>query len=348
MVKSLSIGDHQVGEGSPGYIVAEVGQAHEGSLRFAHSFIDSAATAGADAVKFQHHIPTSESTVDEPFRVAMGSQDTSRYEYWARTSFSVGQWYEIKSHCDDRKIEFLCSPFSFEAVGILRRVGVKAWKVASGEVFESDFIEHLCQDNIPLIASTGLASYADVNKIVAVCESHSIPLAVLQCTTEYPTPLDRVGLNVIERLEQYGIVAGLSDHSGQVFPSLAALSLGASIIEIHVTFNRDIAGPDTTSSLTFEELRLICESRDAFHKMNMSPVDKDLLARSLGELRNNFRRSVTTKEILSKDTILTKDMLTSKKPGWGIPWSEVDSVVGKRLKHNVEPNRLLTLDDLIL
>jgi len=346
MLKSFSIGGRQVGEGSPGYIVAEVGQAHEGSLRFAHSFIDSAATAGADAVKFQYHIPTSESTVDEPFRIAMGSQDTSRYEYWARTSFTVEQWHEIKSHCHDRQLEFLCSPFSFEAVDILRRVGVKAWKVASGEIFQSDFIENLCLDKIPLIVSTGLASYSDVDKVVAACENHATPLAVLQCTTEYPTPLDRVGLNVIERLKQYGVVAGLSDHSGQVFPGLAALSLGASIIELHVTFNRDIAGPDTTSSLTFEELYLICESRDAFHKMNGSPVDKDLLAGSLGELRKNFGRSVTTKQIARKDTILTKDMLTPKKPGWGIPWSEVGAVLGKKLKRDVEPNRLLTLDDL--
>ena len=148
MAQNLVIGKRTIGEGQPCFVIAEVAQAHEGVLSVAHSFIDSAASAGADAIKFQMHIPNAESTKNEKFRISLGSQDLTRYDYWQRTSFDVVQWKELAAHADEVGLEFLCSAFSPEAVDLLREVGVTAWKVASGEMFSTEFIQYLASDDL--------------------------------------------------------------------------------------------------------------------------------------------------------------------------------------------------------
>ena len=178
-------------------IIGEVAQAHDGSLGLAHSFIDAIAGAGADAVKFQTHIAAAESTLAEPWRVKFSPQDESRYAYWKRMEFTENQWIELKRHADERGLLFLSSPFSLEAVELLEKVGVAAWKIASGEVSGSQMFERMAATKLPVFLSTGMSTLQEIDRAVERIKSRGLQVVVLQCTTAYPCPPEKVGLNLI-------------------------------------------------------------------------------------------------------------------------------------------------------
>jgi N-acetylneuraminate synthase len=171
---------------------------------------------------------------------------------------------------------------------------------------------------------------------------------LLQCTSTYPSPLEDVGLNVMDELRnEYGCPVGLSDHSGSIFPGLAALARGANILEVHVTFHRAMFGPDVNSSVTFDELTMLCRMRDALRTMDSHPVDKDEMADRLPGMREIFGRSLALIRAVPAGTRLTPDILTAKKPGGGIPPEAVGQVTGRRLARDVTPDRILRWSDLV-
>lgn len=346
MTRSFDIGGRKVGAGAPGYLIAEVAQAHDGSVGTAHAFIDAAAQAGADAIKFQTHLAEAESTRDEPFRVAFSLQDSSRYDYWSRTSFTAEQWAGLASHASESGLAFLSSPFSLEAVALLRGLDVLAWKVASGEVGSGPLLAAMCADGKPVLLSTGMSTNAEIDTAVATIQQAEAPLAVMQCASLYPTPLTAVGLNTIEDYRQrYDCPVGLSDHSGSVYPALAALAQGADIIEVHLTLSRHMFGPDVPVSLTVDELANVAAARDAFHTMATNPVDKDGAADALSEMRAMFGRSLAPRTDLPAGTVIGADMLTAKKPATGIPTDALDDIVGRQLAQAVTADRLLKWED---
>jgi N-acetylneuraminate synthase len=328
-------------------IIGEVALGHEGSLGMAHAFIDAIAAAGADAVKFQTHCASVESTQTEPWRVRFSVQDESRYDYWRRTSFTEPQWAGLKQHADDRRLLFLSSAFSVEAVELLRRVGVSAWKVASGTLGDTPMLDRICDDGLPVVVSTGMSPMSEIDDVVARLRSRRVPFALLQCTSEYPCPPERVGLNVLSVLRaRYGSPIGLSDHSGTVFPSLAAATLRADILEVHVTLSRDMFGPDVASSVTAAELRLLVEGVRFIERMDASPIDKDLMAESLAPLRTIFGKSLVLRDPLPAGTILDKNHIAFKKAGQGMPPSRLGEVVGLRLRRAFEADHPLADEDL--
>ena len=140
---SFEIGSKRIGGGAPAYLIAEIAQAHDGSLGFAHQFIDAAADAGADAIKFQTHFANEESTLDEPFRIKFSKQDETRFDYWKRMEFTDEQWAGLADHAKEKKLDFLSSAFSMRAVELLERLGMPAWKIASGEVVSSDLLNRI-------------------------------------------------------------------------------------------------------------------------------------------------------------------------------------------------------------
>jgi len=251
---SFSLGSRTVGSGYPCLIVAEVAQSHDGSLGFAHAFIDAIANAGADAVKFQTHIAAAESTPAEPWRVKFSPQDATRYDYWRRMEFAEEQWRGLKRHAEDRGLIFLSSPFSAEAVELLERIGMVAWKVASGEVSNAPLLERLLATGRPILLSSGMSPLAELDATVARAQAVPVPIAVLQCTTAYPCPPERIGLNLLPIFrDRYGCPVGLSDHSGTIFAGLAAATLGCDVLEVHVTLSREMFGPDVPASVTTTE-----------------------------------------------------------------------------------------------
>ncbi len=347
MSGTFKIGAKRVGPGAPAFIIAEVAQAHEGSLGLAHSFIDAAASAGADAVKFQSHIASAESTLDEPFRVRFTSQDATRYDYWRRMEFSAVQWAELANHAAEKKLVFLSSAFSIEAIELLTGLGMAAWKVASGEVDSYPLLDAMAATGAPFIVSTGMSPWSEIAAIADYVQGKGRGLALLQCTSKYPTTLEQIGLNVIGELRRrFNCPAGLSDHSGSVFPPLAALAQGADVLEVHLAFDRSMFGPDAKASLTVAELRQVVAARDAFAAIAVHPVDKDAAAADAAPMRSLFMRSVAPVRELPAGAVLTRDMLALKKPGTGIPAADLPKLVGQKLKRDVLPNRLLKWDDI--
>ncbi len=328
-------------------VIAEVAQAHDGSLGTAHAYIDAAARAGADAVKFQTHIAAAESTPSEPWRVPFSRQDASRYDYWRRMEFPEAAWVGLRAHAHEVGLEFLSSPFSVEAVELLRRVGVDAWKVASGEVANTALLDAMLADGRPMILSSGMSDLAELDAAVDRVRAAGAPLTVLQCTSEYPTPPERVGLNVmLELRERYGCPVGLSDHSGTVWAGVAAATLGAELLEVHVTLSRQAFGPDVPASVTVEELAELVAGVRFVGTALANPVDKDGLAGDLAPVRDLFTRSVVARRDLAAGAVLAAADLAAKKPGTGIPAARLPELVGRRLARAVAADALLAEADL--
>ncbi len=346
-IGGITIGDRAVGNGAPALLIAEVGQAHDGSLGTAHAFIDASAGAGADAIKFQTHIAAAESTLDEEFRVKFSKQDATRYDYWHRMEFSPEQWAGLAQHAAEKKLIFLSSAFSLAAVELLHGLGHPAWKIGSGEYKSTDLMAAMAATGRPILLSTGMSRWAEIAKSVAGIRALGVDPALFQCTSRYPTPFDRVGLNVIDELRQaHGCPVGLSDHSGSPYPALAALARGADMIEVHVTFDHRMFGPDVPASLTFEQFRQLADARAAFAEIDANPVDKDAVADELETMRGLFTKSLAPSRALAKGTVLTAEMLTAKKPGTGIAATELDEILGRTLSRDVVPDRLLRPEDM--
>lgn len=328
-------------------IIGEVAQAHDGSLGMAHAFIDAIANTGASAVKFQTHIASAESTPQEPWRVKFSPQDATRYDYWKRMEFSEEEWAGLKSHADERGLLFLSSPFSIEAVELLERLGVAAWKVASGETSNLPMLERMVATKLPVIISTGMSTLEEIDASVSLVKSYGLPLAVLQCASWYPCPPEKVGLNLISAFrERYGCSVGLSDHSGTIYAGLAAATLGIEVLEVHVTLSREMFGPDIPASVTTGELRQLVEGVRFIEKMCSSAVDKDLEAVEMGPMRELFTKSVVARVDLPAGTVLRERHLAAKKPGTGIPAARLPQLIGSRLRRNVGADQQLSEEDL--
>lgn len=330
-----------------GFIIAEVAQAHDGSLGMAHAYIDAVARAGADAVKFQTHIASEESTPREPWRVRFSPQDATRYDYWKRMEFSAEQWAGLKGHAEEKGLIFLSTPFSMAAVELLDRMGVAAWKVGSGELNNLPMISRMAATGKPVLLSSGMSGWNELDEAVAAVRCSGAPVAVFQCTTSYPTPPEKVGLNVLNDIrERYGCPTGLSDHSGTIFAGLAAAALGAELIEVHVTFSRECFGPDVPASVTTGELAQLVEGVRFIERALQHPVDKDQWAGEARELRRTFGKSIVAARRLERGVRLTEADLALKKPGDGLPPSKLGVLLGRRLRRALEADDLILEEDL--
>jgi N,N'-diacetyllegionaminate synthase len=341
--------DAGFGPRTPGgcVIIGEVGLAHDGSLGLAHAFIDAIAEAGADAVKFQTHLAAAESTPHEPWRVRFSRQDQTRFEYWQRTSFTEAQWRGLQQHAKDRRLLFISSPFSLEAARLLNSVGLAAWKVASGELANVEWLPHVLDGRRPVLISSGLSPLSEIDRVVATVRDAHTPVAVLQCTSAYPCPPERVGLNMLALFrERYGCPVGLSDHSGTIYPSLAAAAVGTDVLEVHVTMSRQMFGPDVCASVTTTELRQLIEGVRFIEAMRTHPVDKDALGAELAPLRSIFTKSVVARRDLDAGTVLAADDLAVRKPGTGIPGRRLGELIGARLRRDLRAYDPVREEDL--
>ena len=330
------------------YIIAEIGQAHEGSLGILHSYIDAIAPTGVNAIKFQMHIAKAESSEHEPFRVKFSLEDKTRFDYWKRMGFSLEQWKGIKKHCDEVGLDFICSPFSNLAVDWLEEIGVGQYKIGSGEVTNFLILEKIAQTGKPVILSSGMSSYNELDQTVAFLKERKVDFSILQCTTAYPTQPEEYGLNVIQELQKrYNVPIGFSDHSAQIATCIAATALGASILEFHVVFDRQLFGPDSKSALTIPETKdLVLAVRNIAAALS-HPIDKNNTTAFI-ELKQIFEKSLAVNKDLPKNHILTFSDLESKKPkGFGIDAARFQEVIGKTLNKELKQWGFLNEGDLL-
>lgn len=314
-------------------LIAEIGQAHDGSLGNAHAFIDALANSGVDAVKFQTHIAEAESSEFEPFRIKFSQQDQTRFDYWKRMEFTKEQWQGLRNHCHERGLKFISSPFSLAAVDLLESIGVDSYKVGSGEVNNLLILEKIANTGKPIILSSGMSSWLELEKSVEFLKQFGNPLSLMQCTTAYPTLPSQWGLNVIPLFrEKFNLPTGFSDHSGDIFACLSAATLGAELFEFHVVFDKRQFGPDTPASITIDQTKILCQGIKQIQLALSTPIEKSK-TQQYDNLKVMFGKSLAVNKSLSKGHLLTFDDLESKKPGdQGISAQNYRSVLGKKIK----------------
>ncbi len=344
---TVAIGERRVGPGQPCLIIAEIAQGHDGSLGTAHAYIDAVAKTGADAIKFQTHIAAAESTPEEPFRIKFSPQDRTRYDYWKRMEFSEEEWRGLAQHAAARGLTFLSTPFSFEAFAMLDHIGVPAWKVGSGEVTNCPLIERMARTGKPILLSSGMSRWGELDAAVASIRGLGASVAIFQCTTAYPCPPERLGFNLISEIRnRYDCPVGLSDHSGTTFAGLAATALGANMLEVHVVLSRECFGPDVPASVTTAELKQLVDGVRFIETALAHPVDKGAMAEDLSALRTMFGKSIVVTRDLQPGHRVTEADLQLKKPGTGMPPSRWPEVLGKRIGRDLKAGSLLSDEDI--
>lgn len=328
------------------YVIAEVSQNHDGSLGQAHAFIDAVATTGADAIKFQTHIADQESTAFEPFRVKFSYEDRTRYDYWKRMEFTDEQWSGLYEHAKEKGLDFLSSPFSVKALDILDKIGVPAWKFGSGEVFNQSLLDRAIQTRKPIILSTGLSTYDEIAKQVEHIGSKDGEACVLLCVTAYPSQPEMINiLDVKKFLGMTHCPIGISDHSATVYPSLSAVTLGATVVEVHVTMSPYMFGPDVKASVTLEQLTEIVEGSRFITKMLRSKNNYDARDSGRESLKKMFSKSLYYNRNMDKGETITECDLIEKKPNDGIDSSMGKSFLGRVLNKDVIKDDLVRVED---
>jgi N-acetylneuraminate synthase len=328
-------------------IIGEVALTHDGSLGLAHAFVDAIANAGADAVKFQTHIAAAESTPSEPFRVTFSRQDKTRYDYWKRMEFTEVGWRGLAEHARDRGILFLSSPFSSQAVELLDKLGMPLWKIASGETSNHALLDRILDTSKPVLLSTGMSPIEEIDRAVERVRARNVEVGVFQCTTAYPCPPEKIGLNMIPLYRQrYECWVGLSDHSAVIYPGLAGVANGMDMLEVHVTLSREMFGPDVVASVTTEQLRQLVDGVRFIERMRAHPIDKDASAQETAPLRKLFTRSLVASADLPAGTVVAREHLAIKKPGTGLAPDRLEEIVGRRLARPVTADQVLTAEDI--
>ena len=329
------------------YIIAEIGNSHEGSLGLAKQFIKTAAESGVDAVKMQTHIFDAESLPDAPNPPYFKNE--SRKEYFDRTGFSINQWKELKRFAEkDLKIDFFSSPFSLEAVDLLENIGVKSYKIASGEVNNIPLLEKIAKTGKRVLLSSGMSSWTELDYAVEVLQLNGCKdLVVLQCTSEYPCPPKQAGLNIIDEIKSRykNVTLGYSDHTMGMAIPLAAVTKGVKVIEKHFTLSKKMYGSDASNSTEPDEFkRLVDEIRQLEIALNHK-IDKDKKVKSLKNMKITFEKSIVASRILKKSHIIKINDLAFKKPGDGIPAKDYKKIIGRKLKKDISKNHKFTLRD---
>lgn len=328
-------------------IIAEIGQAHDGSLGAAHAYIDALADTGVDSIKFQTHIAEAESSEFEPFRIKFSKQDGTRFEYWKRMEFTLDQWKGLNAHANERGLELISSPFSNLAVDWLEEVGVNRYKIGSGEVSNLLMLEKIAKTGKPVILSSGMSSWDEIDRAIEFLKPYGNHLSILQCTTAYPTMPDQWGLNVMAELrDRYHIPVGFSDHSGDIYACLAAAALGADLFEFHVVFDKRQFGPDTRASITIDQTTQLSAGIRQIQTALKYPIKKSNLEPYV-QFKTIFEKSLAVNKSLKKGEIITVDHLESKKPkGYGIPAHEFKEVIGKILNRDLAKWDFINWTDL--
>ena len=330
------------------FIIAEAGVNHNGTLALAKQLVEAAAAAGADAVKFQTFKAENLVAASAPkaaYQKKTTGANESQFEMLKKLELSAADFIALKTHCTTHNILFMSTPFDLESIDFLADLGLEIFKIPSGELTNLPYLRKLGGLRKNLILSTGMADLAEVQAAVAALQqagTRQEQLAVLHCNTEYPTPYEDVNLRVMETLRTaLHLRIGYSDHTLGIEVSIAAVALGAQIIEKHFTLDKTMPGPDHQASLEPGELRQMVRAirhiEIALGQRKKNPTPSELHNRAIA------RKSIVAAQSISKGETLNGLNLTVKRPGTGISPMQWDQVVGRPAPRNFEKDELIVL-----
>jgi N-acetylneuraminate synthase len=345
-MKKFKIGKIIIDENTPPIVIAEIGINHNGNLDRAISIADKAILSGAEIIKHQTHIVDEEMS-EEAKRATPGNSKLSIYEIIKKCTLSEEKEKKLMKYITSRKKIFISSPFSIAAANRLARFNVPAFKIGSGECNNYHFIKHICKFKKPIILSTGMNSINSIKKSVEIIRKNKIPLALLHCTNIYPTPPNLVRLDCIRQLKKAypSCLVGISDHTTTNYTSLAAVALGARIIEKHFVDSKKIIGPDINCSMDPSELKdMILGSKTIFQARG--GVKKPLKEE---KITINFAfASVCSSTDISPGQVLTEKNICLKRPGNGFySIKDFNKLLGKKVKKFIKKNTQIKKENLI-
>jgi N,N'-diacetyllegionaminate synthase len=327
------------------WIIAEVGSVHDGSFGNACKLIELSARCGANVVKFQTHVAEAETLENAPAPSYFKAEP--RLAYFRRTAFSRDQWRELQRVAHANELAFMSSPFANEAVDLLEEIEIDLYKIASGEVTNTPLLERVAQTGRPVILSSGMSDWTELDRAVETLKKGGGDLTVMQCTSAYPCPVERAGINVIPEIaRRYGVTTGFSDHTQSIAPAVTAIAAGAQVIEKHITFSRAMYGSDAQFAMVPEEFEQYCKELRNAWKIAASPVDKSDLGQ-LRDMKQVFEKSIVTAVAIAEGQPLTREHLAFKKPGTGIRADRVELVLGKRAARDLPKDHMLAEADLL-
>ncbi len=323
-------------------IIAEIGSSHDGSFGNAKQLIVESFNCGADIVKFQLHLPEFEMLRNAPGPKYFKNEN--RHDYFQRTNFSLEQLVDLKKITEKYGMEFMVSPFSEEAVEILKKVNVKYYKIASGEVTNHKMLQLIKQTGKKVFLSTGMSSWNEIDQALKILDKKKT--IIMQCSSIYPCPEESVGLNILlEMKKKYKMPVGFSDHFLGCEAGFAAAALGASVIEKHITFSRKMYGSDAPFAMELLEFKNYVKGIKSIWKMNKNPIDKNNL-KKFKDMKKVFEKSIVLNKNMKKNQIIRDEDLSFKKPGDGISAMYYENIIGKKLKINIQKDHKLKKKDL--
>jgi len=328
------------------FVIAEAGINHNGSLALAKKLVDESKAAGADCIKFQTFISKSLVTKNA-LKAEYQKQQTgaweSQYDMLKKYELSFDEFAELSKYCTDKNIEFLSTAFDFESIEFLESLGMKRWKIPSGEITNLPYLIKIAKLRKPVILSTGMSTMDEIKNAVSVLKENGAgEITVLHCTTEYPTPFGNVNLRAMLSIkEELHVKVGYSDHTKGIEAAIAAAALGASVIEKHLTLDKNMEGPDHKASLEPWEMKAMVDSI-----RNIELALGDGIKRPSESEKKNIcvaRKSIVAKRNIKKGEIFTEENLTVKRPGNGISPMRWFEVLGKRAIRDFNEDELIEL-----
>jgi sialic acid synthase SpsE/sugar phosphate isomerase/epimerase len=346
MSAKMLVGDRIVGEGHPCFVIAEAGVNHNGSLDMALKLVDVAVAAGADAVKFQKR-----SLKDLYPKELLDNPNTAEWAFrymlpiLQQSELTDDDFFRIKAHCDERGIRFMCTPWDEASLELIEKLGVEVYKVASADLVNSPLLAKIAATGKPIILSTGMATIDEIEATCRFLESRRVSFALLHAVSTYPAPFESLNLRFIETLKQFGVPVGYSGHERGIAIPLVALTLGASIIEKHVTLDRTLPGPDHPASLEPAGMeKLVRDIRHA--EMALGSAHKQLNAMERLN-RQVLRKSLVAARDLANGTVITEDMIATMGPGKGLSPQYLDRLLGIELHRDMKAEDYFTEEDLV-
>lgn len=344
---AIRIGNRIIGENHPAFIIAEAGVNHNGDRHLARRLVDAAVEAGVDAVKFQtfvtEEIVTRSAEKADYQKENTGSTHESQFEMLKKLELPFDTFREIKSYCEYKGILFLSTPFDHTSVDFLNELKISGFKIASGEVTNRSLLRHIALKRKPVILSTGMSSLEEVEQAVTILRAaHNQKIVLLHCTSEYPARAETINLKVMGTLRDTFLVpVGLSDHSRGIEIALAAVAMGATVIEKHFTLDKDLAGPDHRASLEPQELKELVKGIRTIEKAMGNGIKVPSGAEK--KTRLIVRKSIVAAVDIKKGALLHEDNLTIKRPGNGISPMRWNEVIGQKAVKDFKVDELIKM-----
>ena len=338
---NIRIGNTEIGQGSPVYVIAEGCDNHLGNMETAREMIRQSKLAGANCIKFQHHLADEEMLRDIPMS---DNFEEPLYEFLLKNALTLDNHVELKKYCEEIGIQYLCTPFSYKAACELNEIGVEAFKIGSGEMTDLTSLKKIAALGKPMILSTGMCTLEEIRETYTAMKSWGATFCFTNCVSEYPPVYEDMNLGFIQTMQREfpDIVIGHSDHSPDLFTCFAAVALGARIIEKHIILDKRQPGPDQSVSIDMYELAELVEG---VRKVEVAlGADKKVHDKEK-VIREWAFRSVVSVCDIKPGTIITEEMLWTKRPGTGIPSKELPGLIGKTARNFVAANSLLKRDD---